>query len=374
MARVAHCLKYEDLMHTGECVKKCDNDGVGTAVIRQLRDLYDDVQVYGGVRRFKDEEEAFAWDAWEEEVYGQDRTRQHPFETLYAKFHNLVKKVQAGHDVFIFLSGHGNYDGVEIGYPNGKPFKPEYVVQAFFEKVLRRQCTPEEWRQEPVTVVFLMNACNVTGRFEHAQGVSVPALTNAQSVYRKADAATFGEKDDWNRRLRHVGVRLAVLRPRSDHEAPMPKLLVPCFMQRLIERKSIQQALQLDVLDARMQRYAERYQKNAVRKCFPPWVDRYGWKLTPVAERSEVDREQEQTYGDKRLREDALSASGREGDKRKQPFKDIVPTQDFSLDRQTCEARTQKGRLCRRMAQPGGNLCKQHGLRSPPEISMFEQS
>jgi len=366
MARVAHCLKYEDLMHTEECVKKCDNDGVGNAVKRQLQDLYDTLYMYGGVRRFKDEEEAFSW----EEELGPDK---HPFKTLYAHFHLLVKSVGAGHDVFIFLSGHGNYDGVEIGYPNGKPFKPEYVVQAFFEKALSSQCTPEEWRQNPVTVVFLMNACNVKGRFGHAKGVSVPALTNAQSAYRNADAATFGEKDDWNRRLEHVGVRLAVLRPMRDHEAPMPKLLVPCFMQRLIESKSIQQALQLDVLYARMQRYAERYQTNAVRKCFPPCVDRYGWKLTPVAERSEVDREQEQTYGDKRLREDALSASGREGDKRKQPFKDIVPTQDFSLDRQTCEARTQEGRLCRRMAQPGGKRCKQHGLRSPPEISMFEQ-
>lgn len=364
MASAARLLKYEDLMHTEESIKKADRDGIGTAVVGQLKRLYDDVRKWDAVRRFKDDEEAFNW----KQDLGPDN---HPFQKLYAKFQELLKAVDAGHDVFVFLSGHGNYDGVVIGYPNGKLFKVEHVVEAFFEAGLIRQGTANDWRQKPVTVVLVLNSCNVDDKFTQAKGVSVPALGAATRAYNEAEATTFGDKADWNRRLGHVGVRLAVLRPKRDHVAPMPKLLMPCFMERFIESRSIQKALQQDVLESRMQRYATRYQRNAIRECFPTEVCLYGWELTPVAEKSKADREQEQTYVNKRLWEDALSASGREGDKRKQLFQDIVPTQVVSLDRQTCVAQTRENRQCRRMAQPGGNVCKQHGLLSPPEISML---
>lgn len=314
MASAARLLKYEDLMHTEESVKKADRDGIGTAVVGQLKHLYDDVRKWDAVRRFKDDAEAYNW----KEDLGPDN---HPFQKLYAKFRKLLDAVEAGHDVFIFLSGHGNYDGVEIGYPNGKRFKVEHVVEAFFKAGSRRQGTADDWRQKPVTVVLVLNSCNVDDKFTQAKGVSVPALVAATRAYNEAEAATFGDKADWNRRLGHVGVRLAVLRPKRDHKAPMPKLLVPCFMEELIESRSIQKALQHDVLESRMQRYATRYQTNAIR-IFPTEVCLYGWELTPVAERSKADREQEQTYVNKRLREDALSASGREGDKRKQLFQD----------------------------------------------------
>merc|ERR1711879_872588 len=82
--------------------------------------------------------------------------------------------------------------------------------------------------------------------------------------------------------------------------------------------KSLQRALQADILDTRMQSYAQA--RKALHGHHIPLVQvvDYGWELTLSTEVSESDRRQKQHEQEKRSREDALSASGREGDKRKQ--------------------------------------------------------